>query len=546
MASKTESLASEKDVYLVASGDLRLSANQKCWPAQQEMEQMLGRAVADAGHNIVRAHHERPGAGHGFIASQREGINVFREIPPHAPLIVAEAVWQYSHHVLAGLTTHRGPILTVANWSGQWPGLVGMLNLNGSLTKAGVKYSTLWSERFDDDYFKAKLREWLSSGRVTHDNSHVVPYNQCKFSADSVELGRRLAETLERDKAIMGVFDEGCMGMFNAIIPDHLLHRTGMFKERLSQSALYYETTQVGDEEARAVRKWLEDRGMKFHTGPRHETDLTDGQILQQCRMYVASLRIADDFGCDLIGIQYQQGLKDMLPASDLLEGTLNNSDRPPVRSRDGKRVLYDGGPLVHFNEVDECAGLDAWITNRVQRATNQPVETTLHDVRWADADRSGTTKEYVWVFEISGSAPPAHFEGGWAGAEGFRQPAMYFPNGGSTLRGISKPGEIVWSRIYVENDELSMDIGRGAAISLPREETERRWNATTPQWPIMHAVLYGVSRDQMMAQHKSNHVQVVYSNDAAAADRTLEVKAAMARALGIRVNCCGTRHRAR
>jgi hypothetical protein len=534
----------DKAIYLVASGDLRLSANQKCWPAQQEMEQMLGRAVEGAGYKIIRAHRERPGAGHGFIASQREGLSVFREIPPAAPLIVAEAVWQYSHHVLAGLTTHRGLILTVANWSGQWPGLVGMLNLNGSLTKAGVEYSTLWSERFDDDYFKTRLREWLSSGHVTHDKSHVLPYEKCRFSPDAVDLGRQLAQTLERDKAIMGVFDEGCMGMFNAIIPDNPLHRTGMFKERLSQSALYYETTQVADGEARAVRKWLEDRGMKFHTGPRHETDLTDEQILQQCKMYIAALRIADDFGCDLIGIQYQQGLKDLLPASDLVEGTLNNTDRPPVRSRDGKRVLYEGGPLVHFNEVDECAGLDAWITNRVQRATNQPVETTLHDVRWADADRSGTTSDYVWVFEISGSAPPAHFEGGWAGAEGFRQPAMYFPNGGSTLRGISRPGEIVWSRIYVEHDELAMDIGRGAAISLPREETERRWNATTPQWPIMHAVLYGVSRDQMMAQHKSNHVQVVYSSDAAAADRTLEVKAAMARALGLRVNCCGTRTR--
>ena len=48
----------------------------------------------------------------------------------------------------------------------------------------------------------------------------------------------------------MGVFDEGCMGMFNAIMPDHLLHRTGVFKERLSQSALYYETMQVSDDEA--------------------------------------------------------------------------------------------------------------------------------------------------------------------------------------------------------------------------------------------------------------------------------------------------------
>ena len=57
-------------------------------------------------------------------------------LDPEAPLIVAEAVWQYSHHVLAGLTTHRGPILTVANWSGQWPGLVGLLNLNGSLRQS--------------------------------------------------------------------------------------------------------------------------------------------------------------------------------------------------------------------------------------------------------------------------------------------------------------------------------------------------------------------------------------------------------------------------
>ena len=45
-------------------------------------------------------------------------MEVFRDIDPDAPLIVAEAVWQYSHHVLHGLITHRGPILTVANWCG--------------------------------------------------------------------------------------------------------------------------------------------------------------------------------------------------------------------------------------------------------------------------------------------------------------------------------------------------------------------------------------------------------------------------------------------
>ncbi len=93
--------------------------------------------------------------------------------PPTAPLIVVEAVWQYSHHVLHGLYTHRGPILTVANWSGEWPGLVGMLNLNASLTKAGVRYSTLWSEDFTDEFFTAGLRRWLGGQPVAHDLSHV-------------------------------------------------------------------------------------------------------------------------------------------------------------------------------------------------------------------------------------------------------------------------------------------------------------------------------------------------------------------------------------
>ena len=537
--------SSGKQVYLVASGDLRLAANRMCWPAQQDMERRLTRAVEKVGYQVVRAHAEGHGVGHGFIASQREGIEVFREIPPAAPLIVAEAVWQYSHHVLPGLMTHRGPIITIANWSGQWPGLVGMLNLNGSLTKAGVDYSTLWSEQFNDDYFTSRLSEWLTTGRCSHDKSHVRPRGEIELSSAAQQLGRQLAHSLVRDKAIMGVFDEGCMGMFNAIIPDHLLHATGVFKERLSQSALYYETTQVSEREALEVRQWLDDRGMRFHTGSTHEKDLTEVQILLQCKMYIAAVRLADDFGCDLIGIQYQQGLKDLLPASDLVEGMLNNSDRPPVLSRDGERVLFDAQPVIHFNEVDECAGLDALMTNRVQRVVDQPVETTLHDVRWGDVDRSGTTDEYVWVWEISGSAPPAHFVNGWAGAEGFRQPAMYFPNGGSTLRGISKPGEIVWSRIYIEDGTLAMDLGRGAAIELPRKETERRWDATTRQWPIMHGVLYGVSRDQFMAQHKANHIQVVYSNGAAAADHTLEVKAAMAEAIGIRVNFCGTRIRA-
>jgi hypothetical protein len=529
-------------VLLIASGDLRLSANQKCWPEQEKMEVALGSVIADLGHELVRAHPYKEDQKHGFISSQHEGMKVFQAIDPQAPLIVAESVWQYSHHVLAGLISHKGPILTVANWSGTWPGLVGMLNLNGSLTKAGVTYSTIWSEDFKDHFFLSYLRTWLKTGHAKHKTSHVTKLKHVKVGAPEKKLGAALAKELLRDKAIMGVFDEGCMGMFNAIIPDELLHPTGVYKERLSQSALYHEATQVSDHEAWEVRRWMEDRGMKFHLGHNEETDLTEHQIKMQCKTYIAALRIADDFGCDTIGIQYQQGLKDLLPASDLVEGTLNDSDRPQVRSRDGSRVLREGEPLPHFNEVDECAGLDGLLTYRIHKAMGQPVENTLHDLRWGDVDRSGTTDKYVWVFEISGSVPPSHLEGGWAGASSERQPSMYFRLGGGTIKGVSKAGEVIWSRIYIESGRLKMDLGRAEAISLPMEETQRRWDSTTPQWPIMHAVTYGTSRDQMMARHKANHIQVAYANSPEEADKAMLAKAFLAHELGLHVAICGTR----
>ena len=115
-----------------------------------------------------------------------------------------------------------------------------------------------------------------------------------------------------------------------------------------------------------------------------------------------------------------------------------------------------------------------------------------------------------------------------------------------------------MWSRVYVEDDVLHADVGRATAVSLPHSESERRWKETTSQWPMMHAVLHGVTRDQLMAKHKSNQyvhthtdssssslpssysVQVAYGRDHASADRAARVKAAMFAAMGIRVHVCG------
>ncbi|WP_235011380.1 hypothetical protein [Bryocella elongata] len=315
----------------------------------------------------------------------------------------------------------------------------------------------------------------------------------------------------------------------------------GIYKERMSQSALVAEMRTVTDAEAQAVRSWLDSEGVTFNIGVDSKVDLLDSQVIDQCRMYIAALRIADDFGCDAIGIQYQQGLKDMTPASDLVEGLLNNPDRPPAYSRDG-RVLYEGKALPHFNEVDECAGVDALITNRVWTYLGWDPSTTLHDVRWGEAYSWSpeSEPEFLWLLQISGAAPASHFVGGYRGATSDRQPAMYFPLGGGSLKGVGRPGEIVWSRVFQEEGTLHVDIGLGSVVELPPEETERRWRQVTYEWPIVHARLRGMTRDSFMARHRANHLSIVYAPNAEDGRQALLLKAAVFNALGVKVHLCG------
>jgi len=524
-----------KTAYLIASGDLRESANTAGWPTQVALESAVTGVLNQLGWEVIRANEVDPATGHGFISSQRMGLEVFKTIPVDAPLIVAEAVWQYSHHVLAGLRTHRGPILTVANFAGDWPGLVGLLGLNAGLTKMGKEYATIWSVDFTDDWFRDGLQEWTETGRITHDASHVRELPALPATPE-VELGRALGEQLLSEKAIIGVFDEGCMGMYNAIFDDELLNQTGIYKERLSQSALYAEMLNVTDAEADEAQAWLVERGMTFRFGTDEATELTESQVRWQMKMYIAALRIADDFGLDAVGIQYQQGLKDLVPASDLAEGVLNSSERPPVRSRDGARELFAGRAFPHFNEADEGVAVDALVTDRVWTAMGLVPDNTLHDVRWGE-EYDG---DFVWVYEISGSVPASHL-GGWDKAEGWRQDPVFFPAGGSTINGVSKPGEVVLSRVFIADGVLQADIFRGTVIELPAEETQRRKEATNPEWPIAHVVLHDVTRDQFMARHKANHVQLAYAPDAGSADRALIAKAAMFDRMGIKVNLVGT-----
>ncbi len=198
--------APPQTAYLVTSGDSREPANVNSWPTQVELEAIITAEFERNGWQVRRAAPVAEGDKHGFVSSQRQGIEVFKSIPPEAPVVVAIANWQYSHHVLPGLRTHRGPILTIANFSGRWPGLVGLLNLNAGLTKMDRDYSTLWTVDGTDEWFRDGIRSWASTGPVRHDESPVRPLPALPETPET-ELGRALAaELLDRGAtALMAV-----------------------------------------------------------------------------------------------------------------------------------------------------------------------------------------------------------------------------------------------------------------------------------------------------------------------------------------------------
>jgi hypothetical protein len=602
--------AAQNDLFFVTNGDLRDTANEVCWPEQEKMRDELAsivqkmRAPNGENYRLVSAHGFNPDLNHGFINSQAMGNEVFRNIPKGSTIIVGESTWEYSHHIVGALVEHvknGGKLLTVANYSGTWPGLVGQANLNASLVSRGLRigtdFSTTWSESFSDPVFQARMREFFDTGAIKLDTSHIQGYESVAANAATkygvaMQVGGQHARKLKHERAIMLGLDFYCMGMDNAMFSVQDLSPLGIGHEFASQSelvaamgliddrrgikaALLDQKSKISDKEGWKVIQWCINKGMKLdyrdleaeglykrldraRGGARtsifnkiveiEKTQLTKRQLIEQGKMYIAAVRIADKYGAEVIGIQYQQGLKDCCSASDLVEGLLNSTVRPEVRNAKGN-VIREGEAISCFNEVDQGCGVDLIFSNRLWKAFGENPAANQEDVRWSriysgKATYKGVTldlkNEDVWVELLSGSCPADHLKNGWKGAEGHRQPGMYFPLGGSTLAGEGKSGEVVISRVYKnENGEMCMNLMGGGVVELPDAERQNRLDLTTKQWPIKSMIRYGVSRDQMLL-HPSNHETILYASSAEKANELMFAKAQMAHELGMKVYIWG------
>lgn len=518
-----------KRVALISNGDFRDAVGEACWPKQEETLKEVEAAFREIGAPSYRANLYKKGKCHGFITTQAEGCRVFSRIDGGAPVVVVLSSWAWAHHVASSLKLHEGPILLLGNFDGTWPGLVSLLNHSATLERMGVVHSRVWTDSFArDGLFVRNLKLWAEKGRVEHPGGHVTSLYDLHVPERAVTFGKRLAADILKKKRILGQMDPGCMGMLNAVFSPEKLAAIGMPVELLSQSDLLAEMALVPDETADRHFRWLKKKGAVFHWGEDPRAGLTEGQVVEQMRMYEAAGIIHERYGLSAIGIPYQYGLVRSTCASDLPEGMLNNCERPDIVSPGDGRAINKGRPIIHFNEGDVGSAVPQVLMHDILVQKKLPPETTLHDVRWGGLWEG----RFIWVFEISGGGPPAHW-GGWKNTHVHRQPAMYFPKGGGTCSGLSKPGLITWARFYERFGEVGMDLGAGEVVELPGDEVQRRLGSTTREWPVANVHIPGYGRDELMSTHRSNHITICYGY-------VLPELAAAAAALGVPVNVVG------
>jgi L-fucose isomerase-like protein len=482
----------KQKIALFWPGDERPTPNELAQPNVEEATVQLERALHRLGRSSYRVE--------GFLSKPHHAIE--KLAPIDDPLIGVCVHWFYGPHTTDGVVGKNNPLLLASNFSGRWPGLVGLLNTGACLESVGRRHSRIWSDAPDlsrDDVFMQRLEQFCSTGRIEYGERDVA--YDAAVSAPAVERARRVAESFRKRRALIMMLGDTSMGMINGYFGPRLLTRHGFTEHKIDQAWLIERGRGIADERIDDALGFVKSQGVTFHWGERDAEDFGENDTREQLRDYLAALDLSGEFKADCIGWQYQLGLIKLRPPSDFAEGLFNSSCRPES----------NGDTIACATEADQGNAVPMEMLKRLLKDKGLHQAVMFHDVRWG-AEHDG---RFLWVLLNSGSCGAYAFNhdpGTLRGVHSYRQPRQYFPVPGGTFAGESLPGAITWARAYIKGGELWMDVGRGSVVKLPPATRDAWWEGTTRQWPFMAADL-GIGRDTLMAHYLSNHVAVAYGD---------------------------------
>jgi L-fucose isomerase-like protein len=499
-------------VFVFWPGDARDKPNELALPNVEAATRNVEAALKKLGKQPVRIA--------GFLDKPHHAIEKLG--PIDEPMVGVFAHWVYAPHTTEGVVQKDNPLLLASNFSGRWPGLVGLLNTGASLESLDRAHSRIWSDAEDltkDATYMDRLSEWCSSGRIRYAADEIA---YCApVSADALARARKIAAEIRARRPLLLMLGDTSMGMINGYFGPRLLANVGFSEHKIDQAWIIDRGRRIDDKRIDDALRFVVDRGIQFHWGEDGATDFDERASKEQLRDYLAVLDMIGEFKADCLGWQYQLGLIPLRPPSDLAEGLFNSQCRPES----------NGDTIATATEADQGNAVPMEMLKRLLRDKGLHQAVMFHDVRWG-GEHDG---RFLWVLLNSGSCGAYAFNHDpetLSGAHSYRQPSLYFPTPGGTLAGESLPGKITWARSFISKGELWMDVGQGEVVKLPAEKRDAWWEGTTRQWPFMAADL-GLSRDALMAHYQSNHVAVAYGD-------VFGEMVALSQELGFRVRVLG------
>ena len=473
-------------------GDYRPAPNQQALESVQQATLQMEKALKKLGRSSYRID--------GWLTKPHEAIEKLG--PVDDPMIGVCVHWFYGPHTTDGVVGKDNPLLLASNFSGTWPGLVGLLNTGACLASVGREFSRAWTSADDwtaDEDYMARLDEWCSTGRIQYPADEIT--HHAPISPEAAQIAQIVADEIAERRVLALMLGDTSMGMINGYFGPRLLNPIGFTEHKVDQAWIISRGREIADDRIDSALAFVKDKGVHFHWGETDAEDFTEDSTREQLRDYLAVLDLAEEFKADCLGWQYQLGLIPLRPPSDFAEGLFNSICRPES----------NGDTLCTATEADQGNLVPMEMMKRLLKRKGLNPTTFLHDMRWG-GEHEG---RFVWVLNNSGSSGAYAFNHDadtLDGAHSYRQPAGYFPIPGGTMTGESLPGEITWSRAYIKGGELWMDIGRGEVLQLPPEKRDVWWNGTTRQWPFMAADL-GISQQTAMAHYMSNHIAIAYGD---------------------------------
>jgi L-fucose isomerase-like protein len=432
--------------------------------------------------------------------------------------------WLYGPHTTEGVVGKENPLLLASNFSGQWPGLVGLLNTGACLESLNRPFSRIWTDQptfTDDETFIARLDEWCTSGRIAYPEDDVI--HHAPIAAEAATRAGRVAQSFRDRRALLLMLGDTSMGMINGYFGPRLLGRHGFAEHKVDQAWIIDRGKRIDARRIDDAFRFVQEKGVTFHWRETAAEDFTEESTREQLRDYLAVLDLIGEYKADCLGWQYQLGLIPLRPPSDLAEGLFNSACRPES----------SGSPIACATEADQGNAIPMEMMKRLLVAKGLHEAVMFHDVRWG-AEHEG---RFLWVLLNSGSCGAYamnHEPATLRGVHSYRQPSLYFPIPGGTFAGESLPGKMTWARAYIKRDELWMDVGKGEVVKLPPKTRDAWWEGTTRQWPFMAADM-GIGRDTLMAHYLSNHVAVAYGD-------IFDEMVALSQELGFRVRVLARR----